>query len=482
MTAMGQLLPTLRVITAGSVDDGKSTLIGRLLFDAKALTNDQLAMLQSIGDNPDFAALTDGLLAEKEQGITIDVAYRYFATEGRRYILADCPGHEQFTRNMVTGVSTADVAIVLIDPTKLDFSQTGLKLLLPQTKRHTALLFLLGVKHLMVAVNKMDLINYEQKKFLQIQAAYQEFIKYLNTNFMGQFFQKSVQSSMQQPIQSLAPELQIIPISALKGDNIVFSSKQLDWYQGQPLLKSLDQYQLPTTEHATGPAVFSIQYVLRPQGGSMMGQAAAGVAFRGYQGRLEQGRLQPGDHISLLPSGVKAKIKTIYDIDGQAITSATAGQVGQELLTLQFDREIEAARGSMLLGEANHEPSLMPIKQFYAYLCWFEQTALSPRRRYWLKHTTQKTDVLLQPLALFELERPEDFKPDELLVHNNQLDSVVPPPNVEKSVGMNSIVLVQCRLRQPLLVKNYQIHRRLGSFIIIDPDNHHTLAGGMVIG
>ena len=277
--------PVLRFITAGSVDDGKSTLIGRLLYDSKTLLTDQLA---KHGQMPDFAGLTDGLAAEREQGITIDVAYRYFATPKRKFIIADTPGHEQYTRNMVTGASTADAAIILIDATRVDFNGEE-PILLPQTKRHSAILKLLGTPHIIVAVNKLDLLGFDRAAYEKIVSAYRKLAAQIGLN----------------------ADIRFIPISALGGDNIVNPSTNTPWYQGEPLLPLLENLPAAQSKTEHQPACFPVQRVARQDGSSS-------DDFRGYQGRLEAGRLKTGGEVKILPAGHTARIAQIHTPQGPA--------------------------------------------------------------------------------------------------------------------------------------------------------------------
>lgn len=430
---------TLRVITAGSVDDGKSTLIGRLLYDAKVLTRDQLETLGGeggLGSAPDFAALTDGLMAEKEQGITIDVAYRFFATQHRRYILADCPGHEEFTRNMVTGASTADVAIVLIDPTKLDFAKTGPDLLLIQTKRHTAVLAMLGVRHIVVAINKMDAIAYDQKKFQQIATAYQQYFDLVrDSGFV-----------------KVAASLSTIPISALKGDNIVHGSQFLSWYGGDPLLAHLDGLEL--SEHIGVGAWSSmpVQYVVRQEGG-------VGRQFRGYQGRVEHGPLAVGQAVKIFPSGVATSIAAIYNSAGEAVQSVAAGL----LATVQLATEVDAARGNYITYESsNLPPQKGNNKNFSAVVCWFDKNPFSAGTKYILKHTSREVQAKLDDIAVLNLND----------IHGGATES---------PLTMNHMARVAVKTSSEIDMSLYGINRSLGSFILIDPVSYHTVAAGVVV-
>ena len=435
-----EMKETLRVITAGSVDDGKSTLIGRLLFDAKVLTRDQLEILDENGKGaPDFAALTDGLIAEKEQGITIDVAYRYFTTDSRRYILADCPGHESYTRNMVTGASTADVAIILIDPTKLDFTKQGDDLLLIQTKRHSAVLVMLGVRHIIAAVNKMDAINFDEKKYRQIETAY-----------LGYY--KKIFASMRPGGDMVLPA--IIPISALQGDNIVDASKKLAWYDGAPLLSYLDKLSVDQSSVAKNPiAIMPVQYVLKEEKG-------VGTKFRGYQGRVESGSFKTGSVVLVMPMGATIAIKEIYNESGEQIDTATMG----DIITIKLNGEVEAGRGSYItqhkVDDGNDDGKALDNTM----LCWFDNQPLNPNSKYILKHTTRETFVKLSAINVKNLNDITNQA-----TANNQL------------VAMNSIFSASIKLQEPILGMSYYDHRNLGSFILIDPVSFHTVAAGVIV-
>ena len=353
----------LRFITAGSVDDGKSTLIGRLLYDSKALLSDQSAKLDAAAQNgatPDFASLTDGLAAEREQGITIDVAYRYFATPHRKFIIADTPGHEQYTRNMVTGASTADAAIILIDATRVDVSG-GQAVLLPQTRRHSAILKLLGTPHIIVAVNKLDLLSFDRAAYERIIAAYQDLARQIG----------------------LQAEVHFLPISALGGDNIVAKSAHTPWYEGEALLPLLERLPQGRRDVRALPAHFPVQRVARQDGSSS-------DDFRGYQGRLEAGCLKVGDTVRALPSGKTARITQIYTPAGAA-QQAEAGAV----LTLTLDTDLDISRGDALVAP---DQSLQSRQSMQAALCWFDDIPLNPARKYLLKHGTQTTTAKIRQI------------------------------------------------------------------------------------
>lgn len=421
--------PVLRFITAGNVDDGKSTLIGRLLYDSQALLSDQIDQLQrhqSANTLPNFAALTDGLSAEQEQGITIDVAYRYFSTNKRKFILADTPGHEQYTRNMVTGASTADAAIVLVDASRLDVDQNPLNLL-PQTVRHSVLLKHLNCPHIVVAINKLDLLDYDASAYETIVSAYKKLAQRLNLK-----------------------HVYFVPISALHGDNIVHRSPHMPWYDGPSLLALLSE--LPSQnanpkQQGYDFALFPVQRVAR-QDGSKKND------FRGYQGRLEQGLLQVGQAIRVLPSQQTSKISAIYGVNGSQDT-AQAGEV----LTLTLEDELDISRGSSLVA-IDHP--IQNSQNIEATLCWFDESKLNPTRKYWLKHSTQTVYAKVTHLhSLLDLHDLEE-KP------------------VEQALAMNDIARVSLRLQHPIAASRYTEHKASGAFILIDDATHQTVAAGMI--
>lgn len=421
--------PLLRFITAGSVDDGKSTLIGRLLYDSKTLLTDQIAKLEQSaaeGESPDFAGLTDGLAAEREQGITIDVAYRYFATPKRKFIIADTPGHEQYTRNMVTGASTADAAILLIDATRVDFGAEQ-PVLLPQTKRHSAILKLLDCPSIIVAVNKLDLLDFDEEKYLAITAAYRKLAEQIG----------------------LKADIHYLPISALKGDNIVNRGKQTPWYKGLPLLPLLETLPASRNDTADQTAYFPVQRVARQDGSSS-------DDFRGYQGRLESGTLHTGDSIKILPGGQTAKIAEIYKPDGKS-DSAQAGEV----LTLTLDTDIDISRGDTLVSA---DSAIHPERQLQAAICWFDDIPLNPRRKYLLKHNTLTTAVKISEITyvwdirtLSRVQSADDLK-------------------------LNDIGHIVFKTQQALAAAPYTQNRAAGAFILIDEATNHTVAAGMIRG
>lgn len=414
----------LRLITAGSVDDGKSTLIGRLLLDSKGVFADQLRAIagskytRAPDQQYDLALLTDGLEAEREQGITIDVAYRYFATPARKFIVADAPGHEQYTRNMVTGASTADAAIILIDASRVVDGQ-----LLPQTKRHSTLARLLGLRHLIVAVNKMDLMGWDQATFGRIHAAYRDLAARLG---IGSFH--------------------IIPLSALTGDNVVRRSDNTPWYDGPPLLTLLETLPL-RQDQDDGSARFFVQWVIRHNG--------SGVdAFRGYAGQLQGGRWRVGDGVRVLPGGTLATVTRLsrgaLDVD-----EALPG----DSITVTLDRDIDISRGALLV-DAGDPAGLQ--QEFEADLCWLDQQALNPARLYWLKQGSRQTQVRVQAV----LTRRD--------IH--ELRSV----DWNGTLAMNDIGRVRLRVRDALVLDDYDVRRSTGAFILIDAATNQTAAAGLV--
>ncbi|MEM5401866.1 sulfate adenylyltransferase subunit 1 [Paraburkholderia unamae] len=424
-------LGVLRFITAGSVDDGKSTLIGRLLYDSKAVLSDQLSALsraknkRTVGDEIDLSLLTDGLEAEREQGITIDVAYRYFATAKRKFIIADTPGHEQYTRNMVTGASTAHAAIILIDPTRVTV-ENGATQLLPQTKRHSAIVKLLGLQHVIVAINKMDLVDYSEATFNLIREAYVALARQLGLN-----------------------DVRFVPVSALKGDNIVAASERMPWYAGEPLLDVLEQ--LPVAQ-ATGEALrFPVQWVARQDGSSA-------DDFRGYMGRVEAGEVKLGDAITVLPAGRSATVaEIIAPVPGGTaqVDRAFAGQT----VTIRLAEDVDVSRGDTFVPAAD---AAQPAKKLEADLCWFDDEPLSPQRKYLLKQTTStvfaKIGAVKQVLDVHTLSHATD----------------------RHELAMNDIGRVALSLQKPLVCDLYDANPGTGAFVLIDEATHHTVAAGMI--
>ena len=427
---MTQHSTPLRFITAGSVDDGKSTLIGRLLYDSKALLTDQIKTLNAGKEKGnkeaiDFSILTDGLEAEREQGITIDVAYRYFSTAKRKFIIADTPGHEQYTRNMVTGASTASAAIVLIDASQLNFNEKPLQLL-PQTKRHSAILRQLNCPHILVAVNKMDLLDYSEEKFNAIVEAYRQLAAQLGLK-----------------------EVHFVPVSALLGDNLVYASESTPWYQGEPLLTILEN--LPSVDevsHSNANFYFPVQLVVRQD-------ADKADDFRGYQGRIERGSVQLGQAIRIEPNGLTAKVTEIITPKGE-VTQAVAGEV----ITLRLDRDIDISRGDLFVDESS---PLTPQKQLEATICWFDERPLNTARKYLLKHGTQTVFAKIS-----EIE-------SVLNVHTLEQESGA------TALKMNDIARVRLSLQKPIVATTYEENIAGGAFILVDEATYNTVAAGMIL-
>ncbi len=406
----------LRFTTAGSVDDGKSTLIGRLLHDSKSVYEDQLSAVKKSRINRaagpiDFSLLTDGLRAEREQGITIDVAYRYFATARRKFIIADTPGHEQYTRNMATGASTADLAIVLIDATK------GL---LPQTRRHAYIASLLGIPNVLAAVNKMDLVDYREDIFLQLQE-----------DFVALAAQLDIQNVLS------------VPISALEGDNVVSPGSRTRWYQGPTLLERLET--VPLRPAATADAVrFPIQYVIRPDS-----------AFRGFAGQVASGVIRPGDAVVALPSGQRTRVQSIVTFDGE-LTEATHPMS----VTLRLGDEIDLSRGDMLVSPS---PQSSPhvSRHFQAMVVWLHPQPLEIGKNYLLKHTVRTTRA--QAIAI---------------QHRVNVNTFAHEP--ARTLEMNDIASVEFESTSPLFFDAYERNRTTGSFILIDPLSNATVGAAML--
>jgi sulfate adenylyltransferase subunit 1 len=427
---MTQHSTPLRFITAGSVDDGKSTLIGRLLYDSKALLTDQIKTLNAGKEKGnkeaiDFSILTDGLEAEREQGITIDVAYRYFSTAKRKFIIADTPGHEQYTRNMVTGASTASAAIVLIDASQLNFNEKPLQLL-PQTKRHSAILRQLNCPHILVAVNKMDLLDYSEEKFNAIVEEYRQLAAQLGLK-----------------------DVHFVPVSALLGDNLVYVSESTPWYQGEPLLTILEN--LPSVDevsHSNADFYFPVQLVVRQD-------ADKADDFRGYQGRIERGSVQLGQSIRIEPNGLTAKVTEIITPKGE-VTQAVAGEV----ITLRLDRDIDISRGDLFVDESS---PLTPQKQLEATICWFDERPLNTARKYLLKHGTQTVFAKIS-----EIE-------SVLNVHTLEQESGA------TALKMNDIARVRLSLQKPIVATTYEENIAGGAFILVDEATYNTVAAGMIL-
>jgi sulfate adenylyltransferase large subunit len=415
-------LDLLRFTTAGSVDDGKSTLIGRLLYDSKQVFEDQLAHVAQASERRggegalDLALLTDGLRAEREQGITIDVAYRYFATARRRFIIADCPGHRQYTRNMVTGASTADLSVVLID------ARRGV---LEQSKRHAFISALLGIPEMVVAINKMDLVDYSQERYEELVEEFSGFAARL----------------------SGVKNISYIPMSALDGDNVVERSEQMDWYEGPVLLDLLEQVEVAYDHPDDRPARFPVQWVIRPAGG------AAGD-YRGYAGQLASGALRRGDEVAVLPGGGRTRIAAIDTYDGE-LEEAMAPMS----LTLRLEDELDVSRGELI---CHLDEAPIVARELAADVCWMTDEPLRPGSRYVLKHTSRTSPAVIDAI-------------DDLLdVHT--LGRV----SGAEEMGLNDIGRIRLRTSVPLVFDPYTSNRRTGSFILIDEASNRTVGAGMI--
>ncbi|MEV4832457.1 GTP-binding protein [Micromonospora sp. NPDC049257] len=411
----------LRFATAGSVDDGKSTLIGRLLYDTKSLFTDQLAAVEAVsaarGDEyTNLALLTDGLRAEREQGITIDVAYRYFATPRRKFIIADTPGHTQYTRNMVTGASTADLTLVLVDARK------GL---VEQSRRHAFLCSLLRVPHLVLCVNKMDLVDYSQEVFEQIADEFTAFATKLDV-----------------------PDLAVIPVSALQGDNIATRADTMPWYEGPSLLHHLEHVHIASDRNLVDVR-FPVQYVIRPQSTTV-------TDYRGYAGQVASGVLKPGDEVMVLPSGFTSRIAAIDTADGPVDEAFPPMSV-----TVRLDDEIDVSRGDMIC-RPNNTPTVS--QDIEAMVCWMDETRpLEVGGRYVVKHTTRTARAIVRELH---------YRLDINTLHRDESST---------SLALNEIGRIRLRTTVPLLADDYHRNRTTGGFVIIDETTNRTVAAGMVI-
>jgi bifunctional enzyme CysN/CysC len=410
----------LRFATAGSVDDGKSTLIGRLLYDTKTLFDDQLSAVERTSaargdEHTDLALVTDGLRAEREQGITIDVAYRYFATPQRSFVIADTPGHIQYTRNMVTGASTADLAIILVDARK------GL---LEQSRRHAFLVSLLRVPHIVLAVNKMDLVDYSQDVFEEIRRDFSAFSTKLS-----------------------APDVEFIPLSALVGDNVATRSTNMPWYQGPSLLHHLEHVHVSSDRNLVDVR-FPVQLVLRPR-------SSTGLDYRGYAGTVASGVLKPGDEVVVLPSGFTTTIAGIDTADGPVEEAFAPMSV-----TVRLSDELDVSRGDMLARPHNQPDVTQDID---ATVCWMDDRgSLEPARKYVLKQTTRSIPAIVKEVQ---------YRVDINTLHRDETVG---------ALGLNDIGRVRLRTQQPVFVDSYDRNRQTGGFILIDPVTNATVAAGMI--
>lgn len=410
----------LRFTTAGSVDDGKSTLIGRLLYDSKSIFEDQIAAVENTSkrkghEGVDLAMFTDGLKDEREQGITIDVAYRYFTTPKRKFIIADTPGHIQYTRNMVTGASTANVALILID------ARHGV---IEQTKRHAFIASLLQIPHIIVCINKMDLVEYSEEVFRDIVHQFE--------GFSSKLYVK---------------DIQFLPISALHGDNVVNRSTNMDWYQGAPLLSALETMHIGSDINKID-ARFPVQTVLRPQREGF-------IDYRGYAGRVASGIFRTGDDVVVLPSGFSSKIKSIDTMNGE-IKEAFAPMS----ISITLEDDIDISRGDMIVKE-NNRPK--PVQEFDAMLCWLHNDPARPRTKYTIVHTSNEQKAMINDV-LYKIDINTYSREEE-----------------DKTLKMNDISRVSIKTTRPLMIDEYRDNRITGSFILIDDATHETVAAGMIV-
>jgi bifunctional enzyme CysN/CysC len=412
----------LRFATAGSVDDGKSTLIGRLLYDTKTIFEDQLEAVERTsrqrGDEyTNLALLTDGLRAEREQGITIDVAYRYFATPRRKFIIADTPGHIQYTRNMVTGASTANLALVLVD------ARNGI---VEQTRRHAFLSTLLRVPHLVLCVNKMDLVDYDQERYEELRTEFRDFAAKLDVT-----------------------DLAVIPVSALKGDNVVDRSANMPWYEGSSLLHHLEEVHIASDRNLID-ARFPVQYVVRPHSDEWHD-------YRGYAGQVASGVMKVGDEVMVLPSGLTSTISTIETFDGPVEEAFPPMSV-----TVRLADNVDVSRGDMICRVGNQPTVSQDVE---AMVCWMsDEFKLEPRSRWIVKHTTRSAKTVVRDVT---------YRLDVNTLHRDEEAS---------SLGLNEIGRISMRVTSPLFVDEYRRNRTTGSFILIDETTGSTVAAGMIIG
>lgn len=409
----------LRFTTAGSVDDGKSTLIGRLLYDSKSIFEDQLESVESSSkkrgvDHVDLALLTDGLKDEREQGITIDVAYRYFATPKRKFIIADTPGHIQYTRNMVTGASTANLALILVD------ARHGV---VEQTCRHSFIASLLQIPHLVICVNKMDLVDYSEERFNEIVKAYKEFASKLNVS-----------------------DIRFVPISALHGDNVVNRSEHTPWYNGETLLHTLETIHIDSDQDHVN-ARFPVQTVIRPKNDDYHD-------YRGYAGRVAGGIYKPGDEVVVLPSGFNSKIKSIDTMEGPLQEAFAPMSV-----TITLEDNIDISRGDMIV-RPNNQPRVE--QDLDVMLCWLNNKPAQARAKYIIRHTSNEARCMIKEVL---------YKVNINTLHRIEDD---------KTITMNDIVRVKIRSTKPLFVDEYNDNRNTGSIILVDESTYETVAAGMI--
>jgi len=410
----------LRFTTAGSVDDGKSTLIGRLLYDSKSIFEDQMEAIEKASEQKgeetvNLALLTDGLRAEREQGITIDVAYRYFATPKRKFIIADTPGHIQYTRNMVTGASSANLAIILVD------ARNGI---VEQTRRHSFIASLLGIHHIIYCINKMDLVDYSKGSYNKIKEELKVFSSKLKTK-----------------------DVRFIPISALKGDNVVNRSSEMDWYEGSTLLHTLENIHIASDRNHID-CRFPVQYVIRPQKDEYHD-------YRGYAGRVNGGIFKKGDEVMVLPSGFSSIIKSIDTINGP-ISEAFAPQS----ITMTLEDDIDISRGDMIVRKNN---SPKPKQDIDLMVCWLSDTPLQLRGKYAIKHTSKDARCMIKNIL---------YKVDINTLHRNEEDS---------NIVSNDIARISIRTTSPLFTDPYSSNRNTGSVILIDEATNNTVGAGMIL-
>jgi sulfate adenylyltransferase subunit 1 len=410
----------LRFTTAGSVDDGKSTLIGRLLYDSKSIFEDQIEQVKATSEKKglehvDLSLLTDGLRDEREQGITIDVAYRYFATPKRKFIIADTPGHIQYTRNMVTGASTANLALILVD------ARNGV---IEQTRRHSYIASLLQIPHLIVCINKMDLVDYSEEQFNKIVQEYEDFAAKLDVS-----------------------DIRFIPISALHGDNVVERSKNMEWYDGSTLLYALETIHIGSDQNHID-ARFPVQTVIRPHSNEYHD-------YRGYAGRVAGGIFRPGDDVVVQPSGFKSKVKAVDTMDGPIDEAFPPMSV-----TLTLEDDIDISRGDMIVRE-NNPPRV--TQDLEVMLCWLNASPMQLGGKYMLRHTTSDCRAMIKDVV---------YKMDINNLTRNTDD---------KSAGMNDIVKVHLRTTKPVIHDSYRRNRQTGSLILVDETTNETVAAGMIV-